>query len=166
MCRGTYTVTAADVTAGQVTNTATASGLPPGGRTGHLSAIHRDRAARVRLALTKDGPDPTAVRRRPAGQYGYTVTNTGGSTLTNVAVTDNRIPSARLVCQANVLARGQHDVHRHLHRQRHPRQPAGRIVNTARATGSTPIGQTVESPEVQAAIAVNTDIAVTKVVDN
>ena len=167
VCRGTYTVTAADVQAGQVTNTATAAALDPGADTVTSPPSSVTVPLTSRIALTKSVQTPPPYSAGQVVQYGYTVTNTGGSTLSNVAVTDDRVPSATLVCQANVLApsasttcTGSYTVNlTHAN-------PAGRIVNTARANGTTPIGQSVQSPPAQASIAVNTDIGVTKAVDN
>ena len=101
----------------------------------------------ARLGLTKAVQTPPPYTAGQQVQYGYTVTNTGGATIGNVAVTDDRISSANLVCQANILAPGASTncTGTYTVNIGHA-NAAGRIVNTARATGTTPIGQAVQSP--------------------
>ena len=167
VCRGSYTVTAADVSAGVVVNTATATARDPGNSpvTSPPSTVTVPLVSALGLTKTVQTPPPYVAGQQV--QYLYTVTNTGGSTLTNVAVTDNRVSSANLVCLANVLASGASTTCTGSYTVNTGQADAtGRIVNTARATGTTAIGQAVQSPQAQASIAVNTDIAVTKAVSN
>jgi uncharacterized repeat protein (TIGR01451 family) len=91
-----YTITDADVAAGSVQNTATASGVPPGTtiRTESLpsSTLTPTEAPAPQVSLVKSGAassgntGPLAVGETI--QYSYLVTNTGNVKLTSVAVDD------------------------------------------------------------------------------
>ncbi|MBC2933824.1 lectin-like domain-containing protein [Nocardioides sp. zg-1228] len=167
VCRGTYTVTAADVSTGEVVNTAVANAVNPGGET----VTSPEATVTVPLVSSLDlaksvQTDPPYVAGQEV-EYLYTVTNTGGSTVTNIAVTDDRVSPASLVCEANVLAPGASTTCTGTYLvDTAEANAAGSIVNTAIARGETPFGQEVESPEAQASIGVNTDIAITKAVDD
>ena len=91
-----YTVTAADVTAGAVVNTATASGSAgpgyhahPVGAVVHLYA-HRgsDPAVAVVKTANASGGDTDPLTAGEPIKYSYLVTNTGNDDLTTVAVSD------------------------------------------------------------------------------
>ncbi|MCN9240555.1 hypothetical protein NGF19_07060 [Streptomyces sp. RY43-2] len=130
-CTGTHTITQADVTpcnppqarAGDkakraetrqavmrcaVTNIAQAGGTPPSG-----NQITSDPAAATIIVEVEQGAE-LALAKRVVSKgpfrvgdkvtYAYTVTNTGGSTVTNVAVTDNLVANVR--CEATTLAPG------------------------------------------------------------
>ncbi|MBM9460130.1 sortase [Nocardioides sp. zg-536] len=153
VCRGTYTVTAADAAAGSVQNTATATAVSPGGD----NVISPEASVRVplvsALALTKTVQTPGPYEAGQEIEYQYTVRNTGGSTVSNIDVTDDRVGSAALVCEENLLdpgisttCTGTYVV------DAEQADAAGRIVNTAVASGVSPIGQNVRSPEAQATI--------------
>ncbi|WP_193605052.1 DUF7507 domain-containing protein [Nocardioides dongkuii] len=167
VCRGTYTVTAADADAGEVVNIATATARNPAEDevTSPEATVTVPLVSRLELAKSVQTPPPYTAGQQV--EYQYTVTNTGGSTVTNIAVADDRVSSGDLVCETNVLAPGASttctgtDIV-----DTSEADATGGIVNTAVATGETPIGQPVESPEAQAVIGINTDIAVTKTVDD
>ena len=145
----TYTLTQADVDAGKVDNTATATGTPPGGPnvTGtdsvtvpvpSLPSIVIDKTAGAITDTDGNGPD--------AGDtitYSFTVTNTGNVGLTLIAVNDPKLggaipcpstslaPGASMTCPDKVYTLTQTDVNN------------GRIDNTATVTGKPPTGSNV-----------------------
>ena len=158
VCRGTYTVTAADVAAGSVVNTATATAVNPGGDdiTSPEATVTVPLVAR--LALTKTVQTPGPYVDGTEVEYQYTVTNTGGSTVSNIDVTDDRVSTEALVCEGNVLDPGASTTCTGTYVvDTEQADASGRIVNTAVARGETPIGQAVESPQAQAVIRIGTD---------
>ncbi len=93
------------------------------------------------------------------------VTNTGGSDLANVAVTDNRV--AAVSCPTTSLAPGTSVTCTGTYAIRLQDIAAnGFITNTATAVGTTPIGQKPVSPPATASIPVAADLALAKTVDN
>ncbi|WP_329372420.1 hypothetical protein OG896_36940 [Streptomyces sp. NBC_00669] len=103
-CHGSYTITAADGTAGFVTNTATASGTsddrtvtsPPTQQTLPVGAPH--------LTLKKRVATPGPYAAGDTVRYTYTVTNTGSTDLHDVLVSDDRVTG--ITCDATTLAPG------------------------------------------------------------
>lgn len=90
-CTGNYTITAADVTAGSVTNTATASS---GGTTSPPTSATIPQSGPPSITLDKQAVTTPAMYSA-AGQvirYRYTVVNTGSVTIVNdVTINDDRI---------------------------------------------------------------------------
>jgi uncharacterized repeat protein (TIGR01451 family) len=149
-CTGkTYTLAQADVDAGKVDNTATATGTAPGGTkvtdpdsvstiVGRTPAVAIDKTAGALNDLDGNGAD--------AGDtitFSFLVTNTGNVTLNPVTVDDPKLGGA-ITCPSGVLAPGasrtctpktytltQNDVN------------AGKVDNTATVTGTTTLGTTV-----------------------
>ncbi len=163
-CTATYTTTQADVNAGSVTNTATATGNDPSDTAVEsnetTATITADQAPALSLVKTAD---PTTYSA--AGQsvtYSYVVTNTGNVTMSApFTVADDKIVSPNAVsCPATptslapataTTAAGsitctatytttQADVN------------AGSVTNTATATGNDPSDTAVESNETTATI--------------
>lgn len=166
VCRGTYTITPEDAAVGSVTNVATATGT-----VGGTTPVDSNEATTTvplvsSLTLTKavtTGP-PYAVGQQV--QYSYEVTNTGGSTLATVGVTDDRVSTAGVVCQSDVLAATESTTCTGSYVVRAQDVGAdGWLVNTAVARATTPIGQSVVSEPADERIPVFTDVGVTKSVD-
>ncbi len=105
-CVGTYTVTQADVDAGSIVNTASASGTTPQGGsvagTGNLTTAMP--AANPQVVVTKSASPPDYTDVGQPITYRFTVENTGNVTLGSLNVTDPLIPS--LSCTIATLAPG------------------------------------------------------------
>ena len=104
-CTGSYTVTQADVTAGSVTNVAYASATDP--RNGDpvasgTSSVTVD--ATNDLSIVKSTNSTGYAAAGDTIDYGYELTNTGNSALTDVAVTDSLVGSVN--CPSSTLAIG------------------------------------------------------------
>ena len=93
-CTGTYTITQADIDAGEVTNIAIATGVPDFGVLGTLSDTVTITGPTLSPSMTLDKTS-TLTAFGAAGTsvpYSFLVTNTGNATLSSVAVTDPRLP--------------------------------------------------------------------------
>lgn len=118
-CTGTYLITQADLDAGSVTNTASATATPAQGSLAPVPAQATITAVQNRaLALVKSSPNTSYTAVGDTLSYSYLVTNTGNITLTDpVTVTDDRIasvscpalpagglsPGANLTCTASYV---------------------------------------------------------------
>ncbi len=145
-CSGTYTVTQADVDAGSVTNTATASGTNPQGATvasASSSVTVLASNAVSSLSLTKSTTSTGYGKAGDTIPYSYLVTNTGTTTESNISVSDNKVssvtcpdtpiaPNASLSCSGTYTVT-QADV------------DAGSVTNRSRASGTNPQGVPVLS---------------------
>lgn len=103
-CTGSYTVTQADVDAGEVTNIARANGEPEFGQLGEVTGTVTVQGPTRNSAITLDkvgSPDPFGAAGTNV-TYDFTITNTGNTTLRNVVVTDPKVPS--LSCTIPTLA--------------------------------------------------------------
>ena len=149
-CIADYTITQADVDAGTVNNTATATAVGPDGR--QLDPVTDSTTTRTstEATLTLDKQAATPVDTDSNGRvdagdtiaYAFTLTNTGAVTLTDLAVTDAKTgpvncpvttlaPGATTTCTADYVIT-QADV------------DAGTVNNTATATATGPDGTPVE----------------------
>jgi uncharacterized repeat protein (TIGR01451 family) len=159
-CTARYTVTAADMNADNIRDTAVARATTPAVSSPPSSATV-DITARSTLSAVKTA-EPSMITA--AGQqitYRVTVTNTGTATLTNVTVNDTSFtgtgvppvftcppaaaalpPGGTVVCTATYIV---------------PETDLGRgfITNTAVASARTPDGSVVTSPPTQAVVKVD-----------
>ncbi|MFJ8039025.1 beta strand repeat-containing protein [Kitasatospora sp. NPDC096147] len=167
LCAATYTVTQDDIDRSTIDNTAVATGTPPGGPpvTSPPSSAHVPNTPAPALTLVKSA-DPTTVTA--AGQsvtYGFLVTNTGNVTLRTVTVTETAFsgtgtppvigcpvatlpPGAATTCTAT-YAVTQADI------------DAGKVTNTAVATGTPPTGPPVTTPPSDAIVTATPAPAIT-----
>ncbi len=150
----TYTVTAADETAGVVANHATSSATDPDGGPVVSPPATTSTPASVpqpALQLAKSAGAPTdtdgdgMVEAGDTITYTFTVTNTGNVPITAVDVHDDRVtgmtcpqgplaPTASVACTADPYVLSPADV------------DAGGVTNHATATGTDPDDGSVESP--------------------
>ena len=137
-CTGSYTTTQADVDAGSVTNTATATGTDPQDKpvTSNPSTVTVDAADTTSsLSLTKS---VTAATRSysAAGQtlnYDYLVTNTGTTTISSIAVSDDLI--ATVSCPQPSLAPRASETCTGSYTTTQADVDTGSVTNTATASG-------------------------------
>ena len=150
-CTAGYTITQADVDSGAVVNTASASGLAPGGRpvsaapdsttttTSRASTLAFDKTAAPPVDVNADGQ----VDAGDTVAYRFAVTNTGAVTLTNVVVADAR--TGTVSCPQTVLAPNQSVVCTATVTITQAEVNAGALTNTATVSGTTPAGTTTTS---------------------
>ncbi|MFG1890575.1 LPXTG cell wall anchor domain-containing protein [Micromonospora sp. NPDC049051] len=150
-CTGTYTVKNSDVKNGEIVNTARATGLflqqtvPSNQATFRVTtkaappkqaSLSIDKKARVESDCHKKCENDGYAAKGDRIFYTYRVTNTGNVTITNVAVNDPK--AGEVVCNSTTLARGTstdcHAVEPHVVTKADVK--AGKVVNTARATGT------------------------------
>jgi uncharacterized repeat protein (TIGR01451 family) len=141
-CESAYIVTQADVDAGHVTNTATATGHPPTGPpvtdkdSDTVTAIHRPRIVIEKTAFPRQYSAPGEVIT-----YTYKVTNTGNVTLRRIAVIDSSLGAVS--CPLDVLAPGEFMTCTATHTVTAGDVSAGHIANSATVTGHPPTGSPV-----------------------
>ncbi len=141
-CTATYTLTQADVDAGQVENTATASGLPPATPVNpepepvtdvDTVVTPIDQNPSIELVKSADTAGPVSVGDEIV--FSFEVTNTGNVTLTKVKVKDPMVgpvtcpqttlaPGEAMTCTAEPYTVTAQDVRN------------GEVVNRATATGT------------------------------
>ena len=89
-CTASYTVSLADIDHGSITDTGTASGIPPATETPvtatSTATVAVTLAPAITITKTADVPSVSSVGQTVT--YTFTVTNTGNETLSNVDVTD------------------------------------------------------------------------------
>ncbi len=104
LCTATYTVTQEDIDAGSLTNVARANGTPEFGVLGEVTdqVTLPGPAFNPDMTLTKVARQQTFSAVGDVITYDYQVENTGNTTLTDISVSDNRIPG--LSCSASSLA--------------------------------------------------------------
>ena len=138
-CSATYTLTQADVDAGEVVNTATATATPPTGP----EVTDEDTVT----TTVPSGPAITLVKESGAVvdgdgngpdvgdtiDYTFTVLNAGNVTLTDVSVTDPLVGAVD--CPADTLAPGADMVCTATYTLTQDDIDAGEVVNTASASG-------------------------------
>ncbi|WP_157749652.1 DUF11 domain-containing protein [Jatrophihabitans sp. GAS493] len=160
-CTATHAVTQADLDAGSVQNTASASGVGPGGATvtaPPATATATGNATPL-LNLVKTA-NPTSVTT--AGStiaYTFHVTNTGNVTVSGLAIGDLFAPpavptGAGISCAATTLAPGAATDCTTSYVVTQTDIDSGSITNTATATGLTPSGNPITSPPSSVIVAV------------
>ena len=105
-CTATYTLTQADVNAGAVVNTATASGTPPTGPpVTDQDTVTTTVPTNPRIDLQKKADTAGPVQAGDQIIFSFTVTNTGNVTLTNLQVQDPMVGT--VTCPTTTLAPGE-----------------------------------------------------------
>ncbi len=134
-CTATYTLTQADVDAGEVVNTATASGTPPTGppTTGEDTVTTPIPAAPV-ITVDKQAGVPTGATAGSTIDYSFVVTNTGNVTLDSVSIADPK--TGPVSCPVTVLAPGESTTCTATYTLTQADVDAGHVANTATVTGT------------------------------
>ncbi|WP_050370621.1 DUF7507 domain-containing protein [Streptomyces acidiscabies] len=154
-CTATYTVTQADVDAGTISNTATATGTPPNNGTpvtSTPSTVVVPFTAKPALTVAKSA-DKQNVVVGDVITYSYKVTNTGNVTMRNVSVAEGTFsgsgtrPTPSCPAAAGSMAPGASVTCTATYTVTQADVDAGKIDNAATATGTPPTGGTpVSSP--------------------
>ncbi|WP_316524187.1 DUF7507 domain-containing protein [Kitasatospora brasiliensis] len=154
-CHGSYVVTPADAAAGHVTNTAHADATDPQGRPVESAPAEATVpvAGQAQLSIVKQADVKGSARPGDTVTYTYTVTNTGSTALTDVAVSDDRV--APVVCEATTLRPGESTTCRGTYLVTQDDAKAGHVTNTATASARDPQGRPVESPPVELCVTVS-----------
>ncbi|WP_371783654.1 DUF7507 domain-containing protein [Streptosporangium subroseum] len=166
-CTRTYVSTQADVDAGSIVNTATASGTPPTGPavTSAPSTATVSITSSPSLTLLKTASPSTVTAAGRTITYSYLITNTGNRTLTGVGVTNTSFsgsgtPSA-VTCPVTTLAPQASTTCTRTYVSTQADVDAGSIVNTATASGTPPTGPTVTSAPSTATVSITSSPSLT-----
>ncbi|WP_426519037.1 beta strand repeat-containing protein [Diaminobutyricibacter sp. McL0618] len=159
ICTAPYVLTQADVDAGHVDNTATATGTDTGN--GPVTSNESDVTVSIpptpALTLKKTASTSTIDAAGQTITYSFRVTNTGNVTLADVAVVEQSFSGTgtplTLTCPADTtLIAGQSLTCTADYQTTEADFAAGSITNTADATGADPSGSSVTSPESSAVV--------------
>jgi hypothetical protein len=152
-----YTVTAGDVTAGSVENTATVSGHAPNNTETITSAPSSTSTPTVApapgLSVVKSA-SPSAAASYVAGQqitYSFVVTNAGNVTVADIAIDEGSFSGTGIMsaatCPAASLTAGAQEVCTATYTLTQADVDAGSVTNTATGTGTpTGSGTPIDSP--------------------
>ncbi len=143
VCSATRTATQADLDSGQIINTATVGGTTPDGSsivpiTSNTVTVSVEQSPALRVQ--KSTTQPSISSTSNVIEYTFVVTNFGNVSLSDVHVSDPI--AAPVVCPRTMLVPGQQMVCTARHQVVLSDLDAGSVVNTATASGLTPLGQT------------------------
>jgi uncharacterized repeat protein (TIGR01451 family) len=145
-CTATYSLTQADVDAGHVANTATASGTPP---TGPAVTATDDTDTTIpadpAITLDKQAGTPSGNTEGDTIAYTFGVTNTGNVTLDTVGISDPKVGTVD--CPDTTLAPGDSTTCTATYSLTQADVDAGHVANTANASGTSPLGAVVTATD-------------------
>ncbi|MDR0489275.1 MAG: DUF11 domain-containing protein [Propionibacteriaceae bacterium] len=147
-CTARYTVTSADIAAGQIVNVATATGIDPDGDS--VPAPQSSEIVNVAgLTITKDANKTTVSADGEQVIYTFQIRNTGRVKLTNVAVNDPMLTGALvpIKCPLTTLIAGATMTCAATYIVTEDDIAAGEIHNVATAGGTDPDDNPVTTPE-------------------
>ncbi|MFD7414181.1 DUF7507 domain-containing protein [Kitasatospora purpeofusca] len=141
-CTAQYTTTAADVQAGRVVNTATATGSAPGGTpvTGTSNQVTVPYGG---VTVVKKAKEKEFSAAGETLHYTFTVTNTGTVPVSGVTVTDQGPGTPTVTCPVTVLAPGASTTCTARYKTTAADVHAGKVTDHATVTATTPDGTTV-----------------------
>ena len=158
-CTATYVSTQADVDAGEIRNTAFATGTGPTGDT--VESATDDALVVItsspEITIVKSADPTTVTSAGDVVDYSFEVTNTGNVTLTDVEVTDTFTapagPELTVACPVTTLAPGESTTCTASYPVTQADVDAGSIQNSAVATGTPPnAGTPVDSEPSEATV--------------
>jgi uncharacterized repeat protein (TIGR01451 family) len=151
----TYAPTQAEIDAGEVENTATATGTPPSGPPTESPPdtviVPPDQAPRLVIEKTgrlNDADGDGFIDLGETISYSFRVQNTGPVTMTNVTVNDSLLQGAGISVTPGpqTLAPGGTATFTATYTPTQADIDAGRVANTATGTGTPPSGPPIDSP--------------------
>jgi len=145
----TYTTTQADVNAGLVNNTATATGTPPSGPdvSDDDSALVEGPKQSGDITLVKTANPQVFTEVGEVITYTFTVTNTGNVTLDDIVIDDPLTGSVNLSVSPSTLVPGETGTATATYTTTNADVSAGEVVNVATATGYDPSDNPVEDTD-------------------
>ena len=144
----TYTITAADVTAGSVTNTATASGYAGAVKITSPTATETVFKGPATIGLTKNASPATFTAAGQTITYAYTITNTGGAPVYGpITVSDDKTLVTVTQPVSGVLLAGQVATGTATYTTTADDVNAGSVVNVARAAALDPDRNAIASAD-------------------
>jgi uncharacterized repeat protein (TIGR01451 family) len=142
----TYTLTQADVDAGAVDNTATATGTPPtGADVTDDDSTHTVIAADPSITIDKQSGAPSDVVAGSTIDYTFVVTNTGNVTLDPISIDDPVV--GPVDCTAGPLAPGDTVTCTATYTITQTDVNAGHVFNAATVSGTPPTGPDVTATD-------------------
>ncbi len=162
-CRASYALTQADVNLGAVTNTATVHGVEPDGAkvtspaaSATVKIPQLDRLSLVKRVALATSPATVGTQIR----WNFVVTNTGTTSVAQVAVVDPMTGLSAVHCPTTSLVPGASTTCSAISTVTPADVQTGWLINHATATGVAPSGARVTSPA--AAVIVDTEVAAPK----
>lgn len=168
-CTATYTLTQADVDAGQLANSATGTGTPPGSPviTTPPSTVQVPVDPAPSIDLVKSVNPTTASKAGDTIAYSFRVTNAGNVTLTDTTINETAFSGAGTApvatCPTGPVLPGQVITCTASYTITQADVDAGSVTNTATATGTPPAGAAPVSDPSSAAVAIAPAAALTVV---
>ena len=172
--RVSYTVTQSDIDKGRVTNTVQASGTGVGGtsvtsgRSSATTSIEASDSITVSKAVDRTEIPPSSAVPGTTLSYTFTVSNTGTRTLKSVSIADSIGSIGKITPAKTTLAPGEETTATASYRITAADIKAGRVVNSATASGTNPSGSSIKSAESSVTTTITgqrTGITLTKTVD-
>jgi uncharacterized repeat protein (TIGR01451 family) len=154
VCDATYTLTSADVDSGSITNSATATGTPPGNNAPPIttppSEITLPTPPQPSVSVVKSSDTKSVTKAGQKVTYSFKVTNTGNVTLRDVTVNEGDFSGSGtlsdVVCPTTTLVAGADETCTATYTTTQADLDKGTaITNSATAGGTPPTGPGVTS---------------------
>ncbi|WP_327064629.1 DUF7507 domain-containing protein [Kitasatospora sp. NBC_01302] len=143
-CQATYVTTAADVAAKSIPDQGQATGTDTGGQT-VTTTSNQVVTPLDAVSVTKKAAQDQFTAAGQTITYTYTVTNNGAQPLTGITVVDNGPGTPTVSCPQTTLAAGASENCTAGYATTDADVAAGKVVDTAQVTGTTPSGQNLTS---------------------